>query len=97
VFNNDLSKSFNKISNKGKLYFQYKENSQKTEQYLLKQEQFPQKSPSPTTYFKVKREVFNKDKSKFKGELNKSEEKSNYVDRKKIDKKVFKRLKSYVF
>ena len=61
VIPNDLSKSYNAIKSKGKLYFKYKDDLPKTEQYLVKIEQTPQ-SPSPQTYFKVKKEVFTNNK-----------------------------------
>lgn len=89
VFINDISKSFEKINNRGKYYPRYHQKHTFSEQYNLKMENSPKKHPAPNHYFKVKSE---KDKT-----IEDDENKNYYMDRKKCDNRLYKKYRSYIF
>jgi len=100
----DLVKSYNKMDKWKKLNFTYYKPEKKSETYDRWKELNPPKYPGPQQYFKTPFQTFEKKKKKAaegdeepvvaEGE---DDEKKLYVDRKKIDKKVYKPMKGHIF
>lgn len=91
-------KSYNLLKNKGRYFPTLKKPIEKTEQYMNKSESSPLKHPSPNTYFKSKKEVFPHNYGKKRRVKVDDEEENKYiVDRSKIDKRISKVYKSYIF
>jgi len=98
----DAMESYKGVKDYKKLRIQYHEPHSKTEQYIKWREENPLKYPGPQQYFTTPLQDFKKKKKKKDDEEegdNQGEDpqNKNHVDRKKIDKKVYKPLKSHFF
>jgi len=98
----DAMESYKGVKDYKKLRIKYHEPQSKTEEYIKWREENPLKYPGPQHYFTTPLQDFSNKKKKKNDEEegdNQGEEpqNKNHVDRKKIDKKVYKPLKTHFF
>ena len=101
-FNTDISKAYNTVRNRGRVNIKFVPNFKETEDYKnMPHKQFVEE-PVPNKYFKTPSE---KEERRMKYLKKNPEQRSEeddekfklYVDRRKIDKKVYKPLKTAVY
>ena len=101
-FNTDISKAYNTVRNRGRVNIKFVPNFKETEDYKnMPHKQFVEE-PAPNKYFKTPSE---KEERRMKYLKKNPEQRSEeddekfkfYVDRRKIDKKVYKPLKTAVY
>jgi hypothetical protein len=97
----DMIKSFNTMDHWKQLNFKYYPPSKKSEAWDKWKEENPPKNVGPQQYFKTPLQTFEKKKKKAAdGEEpagGDDEKKDFYVDRRKMDKRIYKPMKGHIF